>query len=256
MRIIKIILSAIKQYFIGWYHGNKMSSSKFLDLILTCVRFHIGTTSYLNDSVFEMEKCEKSMWIKQKSFRYRYWQNRQFLAEYTSLKYDCSAELQAKRNEAYRKRYNMGEKCWVQNGVTIIAEHGHEGNISIGDNVLLNRDVDLDYTGDLRIGDGVAMAEGVKILTHGHSYLGAKKEYLDEHGHTYLSPLIIEDNVFIGIRAVIMPGVNSIGKNSIISAGSIVTRPVPPNSLVSGNPAVAKPIPHGMRTLFRVQKIE
>ena len=46
----------------------------------------------------------------------------------------------------------------------------------------------------------------------------------------------IVDNVFIGLGAIIMPGVR-IGSNSIVAAGSVVTKDVPPNSVVGGNPA-------------------
>ncbi len=51
-----------------------------------------------------------------------------------------------------------------------------------------------------------------------------------------IGSITIEDNVFIGARALIMPGV-TIGKNSIVAAGSIVTKTVPENSIVAGNPA-------------------
>ena len=52
-----------------------------------------------------------------------------------------------------------------------------------------------------------------------------------------MSPLMIGDNVTIGTHAIIMPGVHSIGNNSIISAGSIVTKQIPDNVIVAGNPA-------------------
>ncbi|MBQ6957081.1 MAG: hypothetical protein IJP77_00805 [Bacteroidales bacterium] len=53
----------------------------------------------------------------------------------------------------------------------------------------------------------------------------------------YATPLVIEDNVFIGAQCIIMPGVGRIGENSVISAGSVVTKEVPPNTIVAGNPA-------------------
>ena len=49
-------------------------------------------------------------------------------------------------------------------------------------------------------------------------------------------PIIIEDNVWITMNAIILPGV-TIGKNSVIAAGSIVTKSMPSNSLIGGNPA-------------------
>jgi acetyltransferase-like isoleucine patch superfamily enzyme len=50
------------------------------------------------------------------------------------------------------------------------------------------------------------------------------------------SPVIIEDNVWIGINCIILKGVK-IGKNSAIAAGSVVTRSIPANCLAAGNPA-------------------
>ena len=54
--------------------------------------------------------------------------------------------------------------------------------------------------------------------------------------YTKIGSITIEDNVFIGARALIMPRV-TIGKNSIVAAGSIVTKSIPKGSIVAGNPA-------------------
>ena len=85
----------------------------------------------------------------------------------------------------------------------------------------------------IKIGNNVTITSGVKLLTHD----GATWLIRDEDGRRYhYAPVIIEDNVFIGVSAILMPGV-IVGRNSIVAAGSVVTKSVPENSIVGGNPA-------------------
>jgi len=83
------------------------------------------------------------------------------------------------------------------------------------------------------IGNDVIITAGVRIITHdGSTFLFRKsKPKIDVMG-----PVHIGDNTFIGMNSVIMPGV-SIGKNCVVGAMSLVTRPIPDNSVVAGNPA-------------------
>lgn len=167
--------------------------------------------------------------------------NRRFLAKYSSMQYDRSIRLNYKRNRAYAERYNIDPNgCWVQYGVTVIKEHNSEETIKMGNHVLLARNVDLDYTGGLTVGNNIAILEGVKVLTHGHDYFCMHKseEFIPESNRAYKTPLTIGNNVVIGARSMIMPGVSSIGDNVFIVAGSVVKTPIPSDSLVSGNPAV------------------
>jgi len=79
--------------------------------------------------------------------------------------------------------------------------------------------------GDIIIGNKVNISGGCYIL--GHTGYQATKPG---------EKTVIEDNVIIFVNAVILPGVR-VGKNSIIGAGSIVMRDMPPNAVVQGNPA-------------------
>ncbi|MGS2779040.1 acyltransferase [Robertmurraya sp. GLU-23] len=103
--------------------------------------------------------------------------------------------------------------------------------MKVGENChgLFGSTIDVAHCWLIEIGDNVTFAPQVYLLAHDAS----TKRYLD---YTKIAKLKIEDNVFIGARALIMPGV-SIGKNSIVAAGSVVTRSVPENSVVGGNPA-------------------
>lgn len=85
----------------------------------------------------------------------------------------------------------------------------------------------------IRLGDRVTVADGVRLLTHD----GATWLLNDGSGRRYrYSPIEIGNDVFIGIGAIIMPGVR-IGNRVIVGAGSVVTKSVPDGLIVAGNPA-------------------
>lgn len=83
----------------------------------------------------------------------------------------------------------------------------------------------------IRIGDNVTIATQVYLLEHDAS----SKNLI---GYTRVGSINIEDNVFIGARALIMPGV-IIGEGSIVSANSVVTKSIESRTIVVGNPAKA-----------------
>jgi len=87
------------------------------------------------------------------------------------------------------------------------------------------------------IGDRVTITSGVRIITHD----GATWLVRNSNGVRYqrYRPVVIGDDVFIGMNSIIMPGV-TIGNKVIVGAGSVVTKDVPGNTIVVGHPA--KPI--------------
>lgn len=89
--------------------------------------------------------------------------------------------------------------------------------------------IDFGHCWLIEIGDNVTFAPQVYLLAHDAS----TKRDLD---YTKIAKIVIEDRVFIGARAFIMPGV-TIGKDSIVAAGSVVTKSVPEGVIVAGNPA-------------------
>lgn len=251
----------------------KSRFSLFVDMIVCYKKYHIWTNQYKKERFWELSKSARNeigmkyryrneladneairIAIEKESFGKHYKKNRKFLVKWSSFKYEKSNRKRRKRNKAYEKHYKMGRGCFIGYGVIISPEHGQNNNVKIGEKVLLSHNVNIDTTGGIIIKSGTAISEGVKILTHGHAYLGNRKDYIEERTHTFVSPLVIGENVFVGTHAVIMPGVHTIGENSMISAGTVVTRPVPPNTIVTGNPAQMVPIPEGMRTYFRWQE--
>lgn len=108
-------------------------------------------------------------------------------------------------------------------------------NIHVGDNFYANFDCLILDAGEVRIGNGCLLAPGVHIYTSTHPVRAAERAT----GLESALPVRIGDNVWIGGRAVILPGV-SIGDNVIVAAGAIVTTDVPDNVMVAGNPAAIR----------------
>jgi maltose O-acetyltransferase len=100
-------------------------------------------------------------------------------------------------------------------------------NSGIGANSIIARNV--------TIGKDVMMGPDVIIYTTNHGFDDVEIP-MNKQGHTKPKPVIIGDDVWIGARVIILPGVN-VKRGSIIGAGSIVTRDVEEYSIVGGNPA-------------------
>jgi len=110
-------------------------------------------------------------------------------------------------------------------------------NNAVGDLIIGNNSrIGLGNTiiGPVQIGSNVNLAQNVTISGLNHNYLDVNRT-IDSQGVSTL-PIFIEDDVWVGANSVILAGI-SIGKHSIIAAGSVVNRSVPPFTVVAGNPA-------------------
>ena len=107
--------------------------------------------------------------------------------------------------------------------------------VSIGANSRINRDCMIDVRGGVTIGDNVSISPQVAISTAAHSAV-------DPAFRVEIRPVVIEDNVWIGMRAMILGGV-TLGRGCVVAAGAVVTKDVPPLTIVAGVPA--RPV--GMR---------
>lgn len=92
--------------------------------------------------------------------------------------------------------------------------------------------------GPLTIGEYSMIGPGTRIYTVNHSH-DRTDIPIQLQGFDAPRPVVIEDDVWMGARCMIMPGV-TIGRGSIIAAGSVVTKDVPPYSVAAGVPAVVK----------------
>lgn len=114
-------------------------------------------------------------------------------------------------------------------------------NIFLGSDVIINMNCTFVDDKPIRIGSRVLIASNVQIYTASHSVLPQERLVSDwrERGttffRTYALPVEIQNNVWIGGGSIILPGV-TIGENSVIGAGSVVTRSIPANSVAVGNP--------------------
>ena len=88
--------------------------------------------------------------------------------------------------------------------------------------------------GPVEIGSHVNLAQGITVTALNHNFSDTSKR-IDEQGVS-TNPVTIEDDVWVGANAVILPGV-TIGEHCVVAAGAVVTKDVPPHSLVAGVPA-------------------
>ncbi len=121
----------------------------------------------------------------------------------------------------------------VDEGFTLIPPFYTAGGdeIRVGRNVFINQNCTFYDLGGLHIGDDVMIGPNVSIITTGHPLDPSQRRSI-----TIGKPIVIERNVWIAAGATIIGGV-TVGENSVVAAGSVVTKDVPPNSLVAGNPA-------------------
>ena len=113
-------------------------------------------------------------------------------------------------------------------------------NIHVGQGCFINYNCTFLDVAPIEIGNGVWFGPNVTLATPNHPYIAEERlpnDYPDGfHDLEYAKPIVIEDNCWICASATIIGGV-TIGKGSIVSAGSVVTKDVPANSIVAGVPA-------------------
>jgi maltose O-acetyltransferase len=109
---------------------------------------------------------------------------------------------------------------------------GPQGTLEIGDNVLVNYGCSFGATKLVRIGDRCNI--GTQVILIDNAFHELDPDRRDEQPES--APVILERNVWLASRVIVLPGV-TIGENSVIGAGSVVTKDIPANVLAAGIPA-------------------
>jgi len=100
----------------------------------------------------------------------------------------------------------------------------------IGKNVFINHDCTFLDIGGITIEDDVLIGPKVSVITESHPLNPSERNSL------LVKPVVIKRNAWIGVGAIILPGV-TIGENAVVAAGAVVSKDVPANTVVAGVPA-------------------
>lgn len=137
-------------------------------------------------------------------------------------------------------RISLGNRVRMEDDIVLYAvgkygDRDYSGRIVIGDDVYINYNSNISSAGNVVIGNDVTISPNVFICNYDHDISKPLKNYL----HTPLmvkGDIRIEEGAWIGNNSMVLGGV-VIGHHSIVGAGSLVTRDVPPYCLAVGNPA-------------------
>ena len=147
------------------------------------------------------------------------------LFEYNNLK----PSMQLEKNKLLKEMFaDIGDNCYIETPF-----HANWGgkNVHFGNNVYANFNLTLVDDCDIYVGNNVMFGPNVVLSTGTHPI----EPKLRSKQAQYNVPIHIEDNVWIGSNCVVIPGV-TIGKNSVIGAGSVVTKDIPANVVAVGSP--------------------
>ncbi len=130
--------------------------------------------------------------------------------------------------------FSIGRDSTIEDFSTV---NNGVGDVYIGERTRIGLGNTL--IGPVKIGNDVMFAQNVVLSGLNHGYTDINVPISDQQVET--KPIVIEDEVWIGANAVVTAGV-TVGKHSIVAAGCVVVKDVPPYTIVGGNPA--KPLKH------------
>ncbi|MGH0803586.1 sugar O-acetyltransferase [Bacillus cereus] len=154
-----------------------------------------------------------------------------------TTKYNTSTPTELTlRNNILKKLFkSLGKNAYIE--PPFICDYGSQ--IEWGENSYANFNCVILDSASVKIGNNVMLGPNVNIYTATHSIYPSLRNDIQKEGLesliTYAKPVVIEDGVWIGGSSIILPGIK-IGANSVIGAGSVVTKDIPANVIAVGNP--------------------
>lgn len=143
----------------------------------------------------------------------------------TLFKFNNTMPFTDEHTEYFNKLFpNKGENVRV----VIPLQGVRFNNVKLGNNITIMSNCLMMSAGGITIEDNVMIAANVQLITNNHD--------LDTRSIITCLPIHIKRNCWIGAGATILRGI-TIGENSVVGAGSVVTKDVPDNAIVVGNPA-------------------
>lgn len=138
---------------------------------------------------------------------------------------NSSPEDVEKRFKLMNELFGKQTKAWIEPPFYCC----YGTNITLGEHTYINMNCSFIDDGKITVCKAVMFGANVAIATVGHPIKPDMRKYM------YAAPVVIGDNCWIGANVTICPGV-TIGKNSVIGAGSVVTKDIPANVVAVGNP--------------------
>jgi acetyltransferase-like isoleucine patch superfamily enzyme len=138
------------------------------------------------------------------------------------------------RNKQYiylGKNVFIAERCYL----SLVVVGNNKPSLVIGDDVCIGSDFTVSCADSIRIQKNVLLSDRIFIGDSMHDYRNPEVPIIDQPMRA-MGSVVIQEGAFIGINAVILPGV-TIGRNAVVAASAVVTKSVPPFTVVAGNPA-------------------
>ena len=150
-------------------------------------------------------------------------------AEELNFKFNSLPPSKRKEKDEITKQLfgKVGKNFFIR--TTMYVDYGY--NIEIGDNFYANHNLTILDCAKVKFGDNVFIAPNCGFYTAGHPLEAQERNTLLEYAY----PITLGNNVWIGAGVQVMPGV-TIGDNTVIGGGSIVTKDIPSNVVAVGNP--------------------